>query len=231
MTEPLQDWSSYAVVKFPEPTTFGPKAPEPARVESKPVESWPPTPAMRRPAQPEVVGREVPVQPPAGVVGRPLGVTVLAAFYILSTIGAILSVPFTVLITASFTSLSTLGLAVPAIGYVWILWIGEAVGVIVPALMAYGLLKAKGWTRTIARVLSVFAIAVTLLTMIVVVAVLFPVLSLAAVYAPLMVYGFVALLIVVGILLPAAIYWYMGRPNVKAYFRVREKLPTLTPNV
>jgi hypothetical protein len=175
---------------------------------------------MRRPAQPEVVGREVPVQPPVGVVGRPLGVTVLAAYYILSTIAAILSVPFTALITASFASLSTLGLAVPGIGYVWILWIGEAVGVIVPALMAYGLLKGKGWARTIVRVLSVFMIAATLLTMIVVVAVLFPVLSLAAAYAP--VYGVVALLIVVGILLPAAIYWYMGRPHVKEYFGVRE---------
>jgi hypothetical protein len=215
MMERLQDWSSYTVVKFPEPTTFGRKAPEPA-------EPWPPTPAMRRPAQPEMVGRELPVQPPEAVVGRPLGVTVLAAYYILSTIGAILSVPFTALITASFTSLSTLGLAVSGIGYLWTLWIGEAVGVIVPALMAFGLLKAKGWARTIVRVLSVFTIAATLLTMIVVVAVLFPVLSLAAAYAPLTVYGLVALLIVVGILLPAAIYWYMGRPNVKAYFRVRE---------
>jgi hypothetical protein len=169
-----------------------------------------------------VVGREVPVQPPEAVLGRPLGVTVLAAYYILSTIGGILSVPFTALITASFTSLSTLSLAVPGIGYVWILWIGEAVGVIVPAFLAYGLLRAKGWARTIVRVLSVFTIAATFLTMIVVVAVLFPVLSLAAAYSPLTVYGLVALLIVMGVLLPVTIYWYMGRPHVKAYFGVRE---------
>jgi hypothetical protein len=72
--------------------------------------------------------------------------------------------------------------------------------------MAYGLLKAKGWARTIVRVLSVFTMAATLLTMIVVAAVPFPVLSLAAACTPLtggmiaIVYRLVALLIVMGII-------------------------------
>ena len=39
---PPQDWSSYVIVRFPEAQAFGPTAPEPARVESKPVEPWPP---------------------------------------------------------------------------------------------------------------------------------------------------------------------------------------------
>jgi hypothetical protein len=50
--ERLQDWSSYTVVKFPEPTTSEPRAPESARVESRPVEPWPPTQADKAQTRP-----------------------------------------------------------------------------------------------------------------------------------------------------------------------------------
>ena len=51
--EGLQDWSSYVVVRFPGPATFGPEGAEPERVESKPVEPLSPTQAFE--AQPRPV--------------------------------------------------------------------------------------------------------------------------------------------------------------------------------
>lgn len=178
--------------------------------------------------QAERSGLEGSIQSSA-TVGRPLGVSVLAAYFILLVIAAILSVPLTASITTTTIGLvSTLGLLptlAPAVatglGYVWI---GQAVNLIVPALVAYGLLKRREWARTIVRVLCALVIVIVSLAMIAGTAILVPVLSLAAAYAPLMgdflamVCGIAASAFLVGILLPAGIYWYMDRAHIKAYF-------------
>jgi len=97
---------------------------------------------------------------------------------------------------------------------------------VVPAIVAYGLLKAKPWAHTVVRLLSLLAIVGALLGTVVGLVVMSPVLSLLGAYGPVMssivgmVYAVIAFSFLLGVLLPAAIYWYMGRPHVKAYFAV-----------
>jgi hypothetical protein len=94
--------------------------------------------------------------------------------------------------------------------------------------MAYGLLKGKWWAHTAVRILSLLAIVGTLLGMVVGLLMVSPVLSLAGAYGSVMsgfvslAYAAIAFSCLLGILLPAAIYRYMGRPHVKAYFATTE---------
>ena len=99
---------------------------------------------------------------------------------------------------------------------------------VVPAIVAYGLLKAKPWAHTVVRLLSLLAIVGALLGTVVGLVVVSPVLSFVGAYGPVMsgvvgmVYAVFAFSFLLGVLLPAAIYWYMGRPHVKTYLGVKE---------
>jgi hypothetical protein len=211
-----------------------PKPPKPKRMPVPEIEV-PPMPYTPQPQvgvpeapplQPEVPKPEVPIQPLAPV-GRPLGITLLAVYYILSAVGAIvylMGLMFTAWIMGSLlTELATLGIPtpVPDIGP---FWAAGVLGLILPAIMAYGLLKGKWWAHTAVRILSLLAIVGTLLGMVVGLLMVSPVLSLAGAYGSVMsgfvglAYAAIAFSCLLGILLPAAIYRYMGRPHVKAYF-------------
>jgi len=214
------EWLRRPALLFRAYTAPPPKPPKPKRMPVPEVAA----PTVSQPLPPEVVEPEVSVQPPAPV-GRPLGVTLLVAYYIISAIGAIVSLSFTAWIMGSFSELATMGIATPEVGS---LWAAEGLGLVVPAIVAYGLLKGKSWAHTAVRLLSLLAIVGALLGVGISLVVVLPVLSLAGAYGAVMsgivsmVYAVIAFSFLLGVLLPAAIYWYMSRPHVKAYFARRE---------
>jgi hypothetical protein len=145
----------------------------------------------------------------------------LAAYYIISAIGAIVGLPFTAWFLGTCSRLSTFGVPVPD---VWVLWVVHVLGLILLVLIAYALLRGKGWARILVRLLSVPTVAAALFCLALVVIVTYPLLSFAAPLPPelgsliAVVYEVMASLFSIGILVPVAIYWYMGRPQVRAYF-------------
>jgi len=232
------EWLRRPALLFRAYTPPPPKPPKPKRMSVPEIEippmPYPPQPqvgvAEVPPPQPEVPKPEVPIQPLAPV-GRPFGVTLLAVYYLLLAVGAIvylMGLMFTAWIMGSLlTELATLGIpiSVPDVGP---FWAAGVLGLILPAIMAYGLLKGKWWAHTAVRILSLLAIVGTLLGMVVGLLMVSPVLSLAGAYGPVMsgfvslAYAAIAFSCLLGILLPAAIHRYMGRPHVKAYFATTE---------
>jgi len=206
--------------------TYSPPPPKPPKPKRMPV----PEVAVQQLPRPEVVEPEVSIQPLAPV-GSPLGVTLLAACYILSAVGAIvylMGLMSTAWIMGSLLGeLATLGIPIPVLD-IGPFWAAGVLGLIVPAIVAYGLLKAKPWAHTVVRLLSLLAIVGALLGTVVGLVVVSPLLSLVGAYGPVMsgvggmVYAVFAFSFPLGVLLPAAIYLYMGRPHVKTYFGVRE---------
>jgi len=215
------EWLRRPALLFRAYTPPPPKPPKPKRMPVPEVAA----PTVSQPLPPEVVEPEVSIQPPAPV-GRPLGVTLLAACNILSAMGVILSLSFTLWIQESFSELATiLSLALPDVGY---FWAGSVLWLVACVLVVYGLLKGRAWAYIVVRLLCALSMVAAVLGTIVIVAIVSPLLSLAAAYSPLtsgmivMVFGSTAVVFIMGFFVPVAIYWYMGRPHVKAYFRVEK---------
>jgi len=165
-----------------------------------------------------------PAIPPKITMSRPLGVTLLAAYYMISGVCAIAIVPFSVSLVESIRQSSLAGgqlFGFPDLTYLWIL---QVLSALVTFVMAYGLVKGKEWARVTIRILSGLAVLGVLISIAAVTVMVSPALVMAGTFAPFMggiiamVYGILALAALLGIAVPLAIFWYMGRPHVKAYF-------------
>jgi hypothetical protein len=196
--------------KFPEPK--GVQIPEAApQVPATILEAAPQVPATILEAAPQAR----PSEPPAPTSqqqreialtmtrGRPLGVTILSAYYILSGIAALAIIPFLSML-AGFSTFSSISLVL------------TIVSVLVSFILAYGLLKGLNWARVAVRVLNALAIVIFLAA---------PVL-LAFLGSPIVIPAAGA---IIGLILPVAIFWYMGRPHVRDYFSSGMKVIARSP--
>jgi len=111
---------------------------------------------------------------------------------------------------------------------VWFLWVIHLLGFVLLVLIAYGLLRGKGWTRILVRLLSVLSIVAAVSCIALVVIVTYPLLSFVGPLPPeiagliAVVYQVMVSVSLACILMPVAVYWYMGRPRVRAYFTVKD---------
>lgn len=220
-----------AVIATAPPVTTQPRAPEVAATEPRVPETAqgpsPAVPSSQEPVPPP--SRPAAVQaPPAAPVGRPRGVRFLIAYCSLLGICAIASVPFASSLVEGVRQLplSAMGIEVPDLAYVWGLLVFSAV---VAFVIAFGLLKRKKLVRTMARVLSAAAF-VSALIVISLIAVLLISPDLLGVVTPAlltgssvaMLYGGLAMVALLGVVLPVAVFRYLSRPNVKEYFGIAE---------
>jgi hypothetical protein len=110
--------------------------------------------------------------------------------------------------------------------YLWVLLVFSAV---VDFVIVFGLVKRKKLVRTIVRVLSGLAVVGALIVIgLVAVLMLSPDLLGAGPSVPLTnsnvtaLYGALAIVTLLGVILPLAVFWYMARPHVKEYFGIAE---------
>jgi len=178
------------------------------------VRSLPPATVQAR--APEVASAEPHVR-------RPPGVTLLAAYCGILGICAIASAPFTSSLLEGFHQLSIGGLDLT---YLWVLLVLSAV---VDFAIAYGLLKRKKLARIMVRVLSGLAVVAALIVIgLLAVLVISPDLLGAGSSVSLMnsnataLYGGLALVTLLGMIVPVAVFWYMARRRVKEYFGIAE---------
>jgi hypothetical protein len=158
------------------------------------------------------------------LVRRPLGVVLLAAYCGILGVCAIAGVYFASSLIGGIRQLFPS--IVLDVTYVWVLLVFSAV---VDFVTVYGLLKRKKLVRTIVRILSILAIVGALIVIgLVTVLVSSPALLGAGPSAPLtgsnaaVVYGTVTVVILLGVILPLGVFWYMGRRCIKEYFGIAE---------
>jgi hypothetical protein len=165
---------------------------------------------------------------PAVRAGRPRGVKLLIAYCIVLGICAVASIPFVSSLVDGvpqlFLSAWGIGLSDPT--YLWGLLVFSAV---MDFVIAFGLLKRLKLVRTIARVLSVAAVACALIVICLIAVVLVsPNLLGVQTGTPLpassvaILYGALAAAALLGVVLPLIIFRYLGRPNVREYFGIVE---------
>lgn len=157
-------------------------------------------------------------------VPRPLGVMLLAAYCSILGVCAIAGVYFASSLIGGIHQLFPS--IVLDVTYVWVLLVFSAV---VDFVIAYGLLKRKKLVRTIVRIFSGLAIVGALIVIgLVTVLVSSPALLGAGSSAPLtgsnaaVVYGGLTIVILLGVILPLGVFWYMGRRHIKEYFGIAE---------
>lgn len=173
------------------------------------------------PASVQSLAPEVARAEPA--VGRPLGVTLLAAYCSILGICSIASASFTPSLLEGIHQLPTGGLDLTY------LWVPLVLSAVLDFVIAYGLLKRKKLVRTIVRVLSGLTV-VGALTVIALLTILMispdllgagPSVSLTNGNAAAL-YGLLAVVILLGIIVPLAVLWYMARPRVREYLGIAE---------
>lgn len=170
-----------------------------------------------------VQSRAPEVAPAQPRVGRPLGVTLLAAYCSILGICAIAVIPFT---SWLLESIHQLPIWVLDLSYLWVILVLSAV---VDFVIAYGLLKRKKLVRTIVRVLSGLAFVGALIVIgLLAVLMISPDLLGAGPSVQLTnsnataLYGGLAIVILLGIIVPLAVLWYMARPRVREYLGIAE---------
>jgi len=151
---------------------------------------------------------------------RPLGVTVLGAYYSVSGVASLAIIPSTLMINGALGQLSGLP---DLTGMIFYLWGLTALSFVLPMIFGYGLLSGRNWACAIVRALSIIGAIGALITVALVAMTIVPALSLASEFNTSgglveMIYGFLILASIIGIILPCAIFWYLGRQHVRHYF-------------
>jgi hypothetical protein len=151
--------------------------------------------------------------------GRPLGVTILSALYVISGIAALATIPFEFALPEYLNALASVGLSSSfTLPFLLVLQIIPAV---VAFTLAYGLLKGLNWARVTARILAILAIVGTLASvalLLVFQSPLTPASELTQLIGGSVYLIGISVGTIIGLVIPVAVFWYMGRPNVKAYF-------------
>jgi hypothetical protein len=157
-------------------------------------------------------------------VRRPLGVMLLAAYCSILGVCEIGGVYFASSLIGGIRQLFPS--IVLDVTYVWVLLVFSAV---VDFVIAYGLLRRKKLVRTVVRILSILAIVGALIVIgLVTVLVSSPALLGAGPSVPLtgssaaVLYGGLTIVILLGVILPVGVFWYMGRRHIKEYFGIAE---------
>ena len=174
----------------------------------------------------------VPTEP---YVGRPRGIKLMIACCSILGILAIASASFTSSLAEAIRQLPIWvgGIGVPDLTYLWAPLVCSAA---VDFVITYGLLKRKRLMHAIVRVLSVLAVVGTLIVIVLVAVLVWsPDLLGVGPSVPLtsgnvtVLYGGLTIMILLGIIVPVLIFWYVARPHVKEYFGLEdydEELPT-----
>jgi hypothetical protein len=165
---------------------------------------------------------------PAVQVSRPRGVRFLIAYCILLGISAIANIPFVSSLVDAIRQLplSAVGIALPDPTYLWGLL---ALSAFADFVIAFGILKRTKLVCTITRVLC-NATVVCALIVICLVAVLLVSPNLLGVQTETsltdsgatMLYGALAAVALLGVVVPLVVFRYLGRPSVREYFGIVE---------
>jgi hypothetical protein len=177
---------------------------------------------------------------------RPSGVTIVSAYYVLSGILALVTVPFGFMLSEYLGS-SGLNLS-PLFSSLLCL---QVVLVLIPFILAYGLLRGVNWVRVLVRIVTALAVVGSLISLVLAAMFVPALLSLLSNIASqfnqmvaanppppelitttqiiqlvgeivslgaVTIYGVLGIEVVTGVVIPAAIFYYLGRRNVKAFF-------------
>ncbi|MGA2459858.1 MAG: zinc-ribbon domain-containing protein [Candidatus Bathyarchaeia archaeon] len=172
--------------------------------------------------------------PQAGVV-RPFGVTLLSLLYLVGAILGVVGIASLYLLLQSqlLPLVQQLGSLDPLFGDLLnpaYYMIPGIMLVIVDLAFAYGLFKGLEIARVIMRVLAALSIVSVIIIVLLIAALFTPVLSLLGAFwggTLGLMYVALALVALIGIAVPLAIFWYLGRPHVRGYFSKGTKVRRL----
>jgi hypothetical protein len=188
-------------------------------------------PPTFQPRQPEGASPSIPAADQiltAARAGRPRGLSLLIGYCSLLGICAIAIIPFVSSLAESIRQLllSALGIQLPDQMYLWGLLAFSAV---VDFVIAFGLLKRKKRVRAVVRILSALTVVGALIVIgLIAVLIVSPDLLGVGTPSPLtdsnvtMLYGGLAILALLDVVLPIAVFRYLSRANVKEYFGIVE---------